>query len=57
MKPLKERIANLESSIATARQAAQYADGKAYYDDMRQIAVMEQNLIRLKKELNSADTN
>lgn len=57
MKPLKERIANLEQNIINARQAAQYAEGQTYRDEMRQVETMEQNLKRLKKELADADTD
>lgn len=57
MKTLKERIANLESSIANARQAAQYADGQAYYDDMRRITEMENRLSALRKEQANVSAN
>ncbi|WP_333609330.1 hypothetical protein [Arsukibacterium sp.] len=57
MTTLENRIENLEQSIANARQAAQYAEGQTYRDEMRQIAVMESNLARLKKEKADASAN
>jgi hypothetical protein len=54
---LAKRIENLKANISNARQAAQYAEGRAYYDEMRQVALMEQNLAKLQKELADAGTN
>lgn len=57
MVTLSERIENLEYNIEKAREAAHYAEGQAYRNEMLVISKMEQRLHDLKKELANASAN